>query len=71
MSALTDYLHMGGYAFYVWGTYGLAALILLGLLLASLRGLRVRERELAQLEQTRPRRRAAKPTAVISDKTNI
>lgn len=26
---LTEFLHMGGYAFYVWTSYGLAALILL------------------------------------------
>jgi heme exporter protein D len=23
----TEFFHMGGYAFYVWGSYGLAALI--------------------------------------------
>lgn len=26
---LTEFLHMGGYAFYVWTSYGLALLILL------------------------------------------
>lgn len=27
MSALAEFLHMGGYAFYVWGSYGVAALV--------------------------------------------
>jgi heme exporter protein D len=26
---LTEFLHMGGYAFYVWTSYGIALLILL------------------------------------------
>ncbi len=26
---LTEFLHMGGYAFYVWSSYGLTLLILL------------------------------------------
>jgi heme exporter protein D len=56
MSTLSDYLHMGGYAFYVWGAYGLAAIILVGLLLASLRGLRIREAEITRLQAVRPRR---------------
>jgi heme exporter protein D len=56
MSTLSDYLHMGGYAFYVWGAYGLAAIILVGLLLVSWRGLRVREAEITRLQAGRPRR---------------
>jgi heme exporter protein D len=27
--SLTEFLHMGGYAFYVWTSYGIALLILL------------------------------------------
>nr|VFK52393.1 MAG: heme exporter protein D [Candidatus Kentron sp. TUN]VFK52907.1 MAG: heme exporter protein D [Candidatus Kentron sp. TUN]VFK63774.1 MAG: heme exporter protein D [Candidatus Kentron sp. TUN] len=26
---MTEFFHMGGYAFYVWGAYGLAFMILL------------------------------------------
>lgn len=27
--SLTDFLHMGGYAFYVWTSYGLALIVLI------------------------------------------
>ena len=27
---MTEFLAMGGYAFYVWGAYGLTAVVLLG-----------------------------------------
>lgn len=54
---MADFFHMGGYAIYVWSSYGLALLILVGLLAASLMGLRRKERLLRSLEQTLPRRR--------------
>ena len=47
---------MGGYAAFIWPAYGVAAVVLLGMLLASLRGLRSSERELAALEAARPER---------------
>ena len=50
------FLDMGGYAAYVWPAYGAAALILVGLLVASLAGLRRRQRELARLDDGRERR---------------
>ncbi len=28
MSGLNDFLNMGGYAFYVWGSYGITLLVL-------------------------------------------
>lgn len=28
MSAIAEFLHMGGYAFYVWGSYGLTVAVL-------------------------------------------
>lgn len=54
---MADFFHMGGYAIYVWSSYGLALLVLVGLLLASLGTLRRKERLLRSLEQTLPRRR--------------
>jgi heme exporter protein D len=33
---MKDFFYMGGYAFYVWSAYGLAAVVLLGLLVNSL-----------------------------------
>ena len=28
MDSIVDFLHMGGYALYVWGAYGLTAVVL-------------------------------------------
>ena len=50
---MSAFFAMGGYALYVWGSYGLAALLLVGLLLASLSWLRSQERLLAALESAR------------------
>ncbi len=44
---------MGGYAAYVWPSYGLAALVFLGLLVTGLRGLRTVEQQLAAAEARR------------------
>lgn len=46
-------IDLGGYGAYVWPAYGAAALVLLGLLLASLRRLFAAERELARLQTLR------------------
>lgn len=53
---MADFFSMGGYAAYVWPSYGLAALILVGLVVASIRGLRAREATLKALEGSRPAR---------------
>jgi heme exporter protein D len=34
MSGFRQFLHMGGFAFYVWGAYGLALLVLIANVLA-------------------------------------
>ncbi len=43
---LTEFLHMGGYAFYVWTSYGLAAVILIANLLVPLLNARRQRRDL-------------------------
>ncbi|WP_241911681.1 heme exporter protein CcmD [Telmatospirillum siberiense] len=48
---------MGGYARFVWPAYGLVGLVTVGLLVTSLRTLRVRERALAALQEEMPGRR--------------
>ena len=48
-----SFFEMGGYAAYVWGAYGLTALVVIGLLVLSIRRLRAAERMLALLEQAR------------------
>lgn len=43
---LTEFLHMGGYAFYVWTSYGLAAVVLIANLLVPLVNARRQRRDL-------------------------
>ena len=45
MNTFTDFIHMGGYAFYVWTSYGLMAIILLANVIAPIRRRRRIERE--------------------------
>lgn len=59
---MNSFFAMGGYAFYVWASYGLALVVLGGLFIASRHTLRRTEATLAILEQARggrSRRRAA------------
>ena len=53
MESLIEYLDMGGYAMWVWPSYGLAALALIGTLAATLRTLKHRQRELDDLKSLR------------------
>lgn len=55
--SVADFLAMGGYAAYVWPAFGLAAVVLIGLTVASLRGLRAAEADLASVERLGGRRR--------------
>ncbi|MCG5243934.1 heme exporter protein CcmD [Azospirillum doebereinerae] len=60
---MTDFLAMGGYAAYVWPAYAIAALVLLGLLAATWKGLRDSEATLKALESARPVRRRVRQQA--------
>lgn len=53
MDSLGTFFDMGGYAVFVWPGYGLAALSLIGLLVITLRGLKAREREFAEVRRNR------------------
>jgi heme exporter protein D len=55
MDAVQSYLAMGGYARYVWPAFAVAALVLIGLLLQSLRAYRARQAELDRLQRRRAR----------------
>ena len=46
-------LDLGGYGAYVWPAYGIAAVVLIGLLIAALAGLRDNERALERLQTPR------------------
>ena len=50
---MSEFLAMGGYGRFVWSAYGVAALVMLGLLLQSLRQYRARQRELDRLQPRR------------------
>ena len=56
MRMIESYLAMGGYAAYVWSALAIAAAVMVGQLVTSLRTLRRREAALAELEAGRPRR---------------
>ena len=54
MSALTGFFDMGGYGHFVWPAYALAAVVMIGLMAASLRSLKAREASLKALEGDDP-----------------
>ncbi len=45
-----SFFEMGGYAAYVWPAFGVGAVVMIGLLVLSIRRLRLREAELKRLE---------------------
>jgi heme exporter protein D len=47
---MAKFFEMGGYAVYVWPAFAMAALVMIGLLVTTLRTLRAREAVLRQLE---------------------
>ena len=59
MDRIETYLAMGGYAAYVWPALAVAAVVMIGQLVLTLRTLRRREAAQAELEAVRQRRRKA------------
>ena len=57
MDPIAAFLAMGGYARFVWPSFGLTLIVLAGLLVLSLRGLRAAEAELAALQSEAGSRR--------------
>lgn len=53
MESVARFLAMGGYARYVWPAFGLAVIVLGGLLVESLAAYRRLQRELAAMERLR------------------
>lgn len=62
---MSDILNMGGYGGFIWSAWGIAFVVLAALVVFSLKSMRARERELAQMEAEAPRRRrrTAEPLA--------
>ncbi len=56
MDRIATFFAMGGYAAYVWPAFAVAAVVMAALVVSTMLTLRRRERELAQIEETRGRR---------------
>ena len=54
--SLNEFLHMGGYGFYVWTSYGIALVILLANMIAPLRQRRKILNDIARTAKRRARR---------------
>lgn len=54
---MAEFFAMGGYAAYIWPSYGVTAVVMVALLLLTLRELRDNEATLKALEGLRPNRR--------------
>ena len=61
MAEVSGFLAMGGYAGFVWPAFGLADVVMAGLVLVSLRELHAREAEVAALESAPPPARRTEP----------
>lgn len=67
MDDVTAFFQMGGYGAFVWPSLGLTVAVMAGLLIATLRQLRERQRRLAELEAAgAQRRRRAGPASAAS-----
>ena len=53
MESLTSFLFMGGYASFIWPSYGIVAIVLLILVVLSFRTFRFQQRRLVLLEETK------------------
>ena len=53
MNQIAEYLHIGGYAMFVWPAYGLALVGLVGLLWLSVSSWKAREAEFMGLKSAR------------------
>ena len=61
MAEVREFLSMGGYAGFVWPAYAIALIVIGGLAVQSARSLGVLKREVAALEEDRPRRSRRPP----------
>lgn len=52
MNSLSSFLDMGGYGVFVWPSFGLSAVLLIGVFVISVRTLKSNRQALAALEQT-------------------
>ncbi len=62
MEAIAEFFAMGGHGGFVWPAFGVAAVVMVALLVVSLRQARANQAALDRLQATRPSRRATRPT---------
>lgn len=67
MESLSTLFAMGGYAGYVWPSYALAAVVMAGLLVVSIRSTHRHERDLDALQRLRPGRKRSRDQAKMSE----
>ena len=67
MDVIHEFLTMGGYAAFVWPAFGITVVVMVGLLVASLRGLRQERQTLELMENARPRRRGRAGATAMPD----
>jgi len=66
-----SFFEMGGYAAYVWPAFGVGAVVMIGLVLFSIRRLRLREAELKRLETASGGRRGRDDANAEDDKNEV
>ncbi|WP_032092315.1 MULTISPECIES: heme exporter protein CcmD [Pasteurellaceae] len=54
-----DFIHMGGYGFYVWLAYGISFIVILALIIQSIAGKRALFKDIKRQQQREQRQRAA------------
>lgn len=54
---MSEFFSMGGYGAFIWPCYGLAAVVMIALLVQSVRGMRANEKLVETLRAGRARRR--------------
>ncbi len=60
---MSEFLSMGGYGFFVWTSWGVGAVLMIGLPVQSIAAARAAAREVQAIEQLSPRRRRRKADA--------
>jgi heme exporter protein D len=63
---MSEFFAMGGYAAFVWSSYAVAAVVMVAMLVASLRGLRRQQRAVRLLEEARGKARSDRQQAPVS-----
>ena len=70
MDAVMNFLAMGKYAAYVWPSYGLTLVVMVGLLVVSLRGLKATEATFERLKAEVGPRERRRPAANVENNKN-